>query len=125
MLDTHPEMAIPSETGFLALFPHFKSKGDALRQEFFRSITNFPPDATAWQDFQITKETFWEKLLEIEPFAIGDGYRSFYQLYASRFAKPRWGDKTPSYCHHMQNIEEVLPEAHFIHIIRDGRDETQ
>jgi len=71
MLDTHPEMAIPPETGFLALFPHF------------------------------------------------------YQLYASRFAKPRWGDKTPSYCHHMQNIEEVLPEAHFIHIIRDGRDETQ
>ena len=80
MLDTHPEMAIPPETGFIALFPHFKSKGDALREEFFRSITNFPPDATAWQDFQITKETFWKKLLEIEPFAIGDGYRSFETL---------------------------------------------
>jgi hypothetical protein len=34
----------------------------------------------------------------------------------------RWGDKTPLYLLNMTLIEEFLPEAHFIHIIRDGRD---
>src|SRR5712664_1151221 len=66
MLDAHPEMAIPPETGFLSLSSHFKLKGDALREEFFRSIIDYPPGATAWQDFQIPKKTFWTKLLEID-----------------------------------------------------------
>jgi hypothetical protein len=43
-------------------------------------------------------------------------------MYASRFGKPRWGDKTPMYCRCLLEIQDQLPEAHFIHIIRDGRD---
>ncbi len=122
MLDSHPELAIPPETGFLALGSQFTSQGDALREEFFRAITNFSPDAPGWPDFQIPQDIFWAKLMEINPFGVSEGYRAFYRLYASRFAKPRWGDKTPGYCHHMESIEAVLPEAYFIHIIRDGRD---
>lgn len=62
------------------------------------------------------------KLKDVVPFSLAEGYRSFYRTYAARFGKCRWGDKTPTYCHHMKTIEEVLPEAHFIHVIRDGRD---
>jgi hypothetical protein len=36
--------------------------------------------------------------------------------------KSRWGDKTPLYCLELNTIRQVLPEARFIHIIRDGRD---
>ena len=32
------------------------------------------------------------------------------------------GDKTPGYVREMIRIEHVLPEARFIHLIRDGRD---
>src|SRR5262249_51997802 len=39
-----------------------------------------------------------------------------------RFHKPRWGDKTPYYAGHMHLIQSLLPEARFIHLIRDGRD---
>lgn len=63
-----------------------------------------------------------EKLAQIDRLTISDAYRAFYQLYASRFNKRRWGDKTPDYCLHMETIETLLPEAHFIHLIRDGRD---
>lgn len=122
MLDSHPELAIPPETGFLALARQFTGDGDPLRKEFFRAVTGFPHDAPGWQDFQIPQEVFWATLVEIDPFTVSEGYRAFYRLYASRFAKPRWGDKTPTYCHHMETIETVLPEAYFIHIIRDGRD---
>ena len=122
ILDAHPNLAIPPETGFLALGSQLKGPSDSVRNEFFEALVRFPPNAPAWSDFQISKELFWAKLREIEPFKISDGYRAFYQLYASRFGKERWGDKTPVHCFAMEAIEEVLPEAHFLHIIRDGRD---
>jgi hypothetical protein len=43
-------------------------------------------------------------------------------LYAEREGKSRWGDKTPGYVREMHRIQSVLPEARFIHLIRDGRD---
>ena len=36
--------------------------------------------------------------------------------------KTRWGDKTPPYQNQMILIQSLLPEAHFIYMIRDGRD---
>jgi hypothetical protein len=48
--------------------------------------------------------------------------RCFYRLYASRFGKARWGDKTGVYLTIMTALQDLLPEARFIHIIRDGRD---
>ncbi|MEW6212782.1 MAG: sulfotransferase [Acidobacteriota bacterium] len=119
MLDSHPLLAIPPETGFLPLCSRLP---DANRETFFQTVTNYPPDAPAWGDFQISAEAFREKIALIEPFTIAQGVRAFYQLYVSRFDKPRWGDKTPDHCFHLEAIESLLPESHFIHIIRDGRD---
>lgn len=122
MLDSHPELAIPPETGFLKLGPKFKGRGDDLRRKFFHTLTNYPETFNAWPDFEISEEAFWAALTEIEPFTVADGYRVFYRLYAARFGKARCGDKTPLYCLEIETIRKVLPEARFIHIIRDGRD---
>ena len=51
-----------------------------------------------------------------------DAIRAFYMLYAEREGKTRYGDKTPGYVQEMRRIQRVLPEARFVHIIRDGRD---
>jgi len=48
--------------------------------------------------------------------------RTFYRLYAERQGKSRWGDKTPGYATKIRRIKRTLPEARFIHMIRDGRD---
>jgi hypothetical protein len=122
MLDSHPDLAIPPETGFLAIGQQFTSRGDRLREEFFRALISFPPDAPSWRDFRIAEDNLWRELVELDPFTISDGYRAFYRLYASRFGKPRWGDKTPTHSHHLETIESVLPEVRFVHVIRDGRD---
>lgn len=122
MLDSHPELAIPPETGFLKLGPSLKGRGDGLRERFFRAVVNFPEEAPAWPDFEIPEETFRAALAGIEPFTAAEGFRAFYRLYAARFGKPRWGDKTPFYCTELPAIRRVLPEARFVHIIRDGRD---
>lgn len=122
MLDSHPDLAIPPETGFMALAPELGGTGDALRDAFFAAVTTFPHGAPVWPDFQIPAAAFEQALREIDPFTLADGYRTFYRMYAARFDKRRSGDKTPRYGFHLRLIESILPEASFIHLIRDGRD---
>lgn len=122
MLDSHPELAIPPETGFLPAVRDLKERGEALRERFFEAIVTFPANAPAWDDFQISAETFQARLAAVRPFTAASGVRLFYRMYAARFGKPRWGDKTPLYSHHLRAIQEMLPEARFIHLVRDGRD---
>lgn len=136
MLDAHPELAITHEAGFVPAVSNlanplsrmfYRRIGHAiklgnwlgsLREEFYRTLTT----ASNWNDFHVSDKNFREALLRIEPFTIAEGLRTFFQFYARRFDKPRWGDKTPFYNQHLETVESVLPEAHFIHIIRDGRD---
>jgi hypothetical protein len=122
MLDSHPDLAIPPETGFLSIADRLTGTGDALRRDFFEAVRTFPAEAPGWNDFGLADDLFWAALLEVGPFAAADGFRAFYRTYAARFGKSRWGDKTPMYCLHLSTIEAVLPEARFIHLIRDGRD---
>ena len=75
-----------------------------------------------WPDFGMTAEDLRDELTRIRPLNVADGFRAFYRLYAERSGKSRWGDKTPDYVLHISDIAETLPEAHFIHIIRDRRD---
>ncbi len=122
MLDSHPELTIPPETGFLTLAPKLRGTGDKLREKFLRAVTTYPQPTPNWPDFEISENAFRAALTDIVPFTVPEGFRAFYQLYAARIGKPRWGDKTPLYCLKLDVIRRVLPEARFIHIIRDGRD---
>lgn len=120
MLDAHSDLAIPPETGFLAADPSFLQS--LSRPEFADFIEQFPPTAPGWQDYCLTSQQWRQALEHVDPFMAADGFRAFYRLYAQRFSKTRWGEKTPGYVFSMRQIEEWLPESRFIHLIRDGRD---
>lgn len=117
MLDSHPDLAIPFETHFLpAIFAQVDPP--LTRDMFFERVVSSP----GWPNMAIANEQFRQRLDNIEPFDTVSGVRAFFLMCAERFGKQRWGDKTPAYLHQMTEIQERLPEAHFIHIIRDGRD---
>lgn len=118
MLDSHPALAIPPETGFLPQAARLRVPW-LLRQRLFHLATRSTP---AWPDFHLDDSEFRLSLEQIRPFTISEGIRAFYRLYAQRHGKVRSGDKTPLYALEMPAIRSLLPEAHFIHIIRDGRD---
>ncbi len=52
----------------------------------------------------------------------GDFLRLFMAGMAALQGVPRWLDTTPAHLLQMKRIKQTIPEALFIHIIRDGRD---
>jgi hypothetical protein len=117
MLDAHPELAIGPETHFLVPLSALPST-DVSAQAVYDTIVGHP----TWVDFDLDAARFHAALSSIDPFNVADACRCFYTMYAGKFGKIRVGDKTPTYTTHMPQIQKLLPEAHFVHLIRDGRD---
>jgi hypothetical protein len=118
MLDAHPDVAIPSETHFF----HKLVK----RCEEWRvtpdDLADLIIEHKRWGDFHLDPDELRARFRALDPLTMSDALRAFYGLYAEKHGKHRWGDKTPGYLRYMRRIEWVLPEARFIHLIRDGRD---
>lgn len=122
MLDSHPDVAVPPETSFIGTVAALQGPSEALRQAFFDVVTADRIAISNWSDFGLEKESLRQRLAAIEPFSVTAGLRAFYALYAESQGKPRYGEKTPSYVFMMPQIAALLPEAHFIHLIRDPGD---
>lgn len=118
ILDSHPQVAIPAETHFIPAVAQGAAGPSDPRRNFFDAVT----ESRNWSKFGLAASAYWQEVAVIEPFDTSQGLRAFYRTYARRFNKPRWGDKTPAYLLSMRLIERLLPEAHFVHVIRDGRD---
>lgn len=119
LLDSHPQLAITPETHWLK---------DVMRQ-----LATQPRDIAALKSV-IVHEPHWGDMAfsgtELDAILTAhdanhpaDTIRAIYRTYLNRFAgKTRVGDKTPVHLGRMCAIARLLPEAHFIHLIRDGRD---
>jgi len=121
MLDSHSQMAVPPETSFMRHIDKLQGRGGEVRLAFFRLVTFDKLGVSTWADCGLDAATFWQRLLAVRPFTLTGGLRAFYALYAEQSHKARCGDKTPGYVKIMPLIESLLPEAHFIHVIRDPR----
>ncbi len=123
MLDAHPDLAIPPETYFVtqAYKRWRKSKRPRRGENSVETYIEVVTTHKRWPDFHLDADQFSARVRGREPQELGDAVRVFYEMYAEKIGKPRWGDKTPFYVRKMDVIQEVLPEARFIHLVRDGR----
>lgn len=68
--------------------------------------------------FESLKNTFeYDKTIALQSFLYG-----FVRIQSNNANKPLWIDTTPINMFRSNEITNLLPEARFIHIIRDGRD---
>jgi hypothetical protein len=116
-LDAHPELALPAETGFGEVARRFEGSAVA-RDELLDALTSMP----TWADLAMSRDELADLLAEVEDWDLSSGLRAFYSGYAAARGKSRYGDKTPMHATDIDVLSRVLPEARFIHIIRDGRD---
>jgi len=116
-LDAHPQLAIPPETGFGQVAGRLAAR-NAAPTDVLDAITALP----TWPDLCVEPGELtaaWEALPD---WSVGNALRAYYQTYAAKHGKARWGDKTPGHTAHVYSLWELFPEAHFIHLVRDGRD---
>lgn len=117
MLDAHPDLAIPPETHFVPDLIDAIEAG-ASPEQAVATMTA----VRQWGDLHTDPADVVARWRTLNSFAPGPALRAFYAIYAERQGKPRYGEKTPAYVKSMLKIEAALPEARFIHVIRDGRD---
>ena len=118
MLDSHPQLAIPFETQLLpGLIDAWKAPGGNAD-----SVAEVLVTHRRWPDFGLDADEMRAEFGAIQPFDLAEAVRAFYRAYARARRKPRWGDKSPGYALHIRRIAKLLPEARFVHLIRDGRD---
>lgn len=118
MLDSHPAMAIPPETHFVPDLLRLFKRAEPGPGRVTRRIAT----SRRFGDLGLERADLAKALNWVAPLDEGLALRAFYDLYARRQGKRRWGEKTPGYGERMKLISAALPEARFIHMIRDGRD---
>jgi hypothetical protein len=115
MLDAHSTLAIPPETNFGAAYAAFE-KGGA------EAAVRAMGESELWGDYNVPAEELSRRVASRRPANANDVVRTFFELYAESKGKSRWGNKTPYYLTRMTVVQERVPEARFVHIVRDGRD---
>ncbi len=118
MLDAHPDLAIPPETHWLvSLIRRLTSETVTLDE-----ITDTLEASHNWQDMGVDDRELQALYSKVEAETPLQLVREIYAAYAKRQGATRYGDKTPPHSASILEIATALPEAHFIHMIRDGRD---
>ncbi|EGV18145.1 sulfotransferase family protein [Thiocapsa marina] len=103
-LAQHPGMWVSSETDFLLPLFGRGNLDRAYRVSFDR------PDNGWLRKHDVARAEFAAHL--------GLGVAA---LYASRSTAPVWVDSTPGYVLMARELAELLPDARFLHLVRDGR----
>jgi hypothetical protein len=124
ILDSHPDVAVPNETGFLTRMARRSTRTSYERPDGF-DVGSFVSDLDREEQFRqwdLSLDLVGSSLTDVPVHGLADAIRRIYGLYASERGKTRYGDKTPSYVLRMPLLAELFPEACFVHVIRDGRD---
>ena len=123
MLDAHPELTVPPETHFIPAFAkEFKERKNNGEKMTADDAVDFLVGHRRWGDFGLDEAVLRERVKKLDKVRPKYVLRAFFGLYAESQGKTRVGDKTPGYVKQMGIIQRTVPEARFIHLIRDGRD---
>lgn len=126
LLNRHPEVAIfPHETHFFpALLHKLPSYGDITDRSNFAKLYADLQDTAFFRRMTargiLLEANQWHRSLRSGDFAalLNGLFACYSTLTSSRIV----GDKTPSYITHLALLAQALPQAKFIHILRDPRD---
>jgi hypothetical protein len=98
MLDSHPNIAIPQETGFMRAY----------------NAHQFIP--FKWSGRNWAKRMGWSREeLDQELAAF---YERIFMRNVERHGKQRWGDKTPLHTFHIDDMARLFPDCVFVGIVR-------
>lgn len=125
MLNAHPAIVAPPECGFIQwLYPKYRHSnlGDPSIQELFIQDVLGSKKMETWN---ITAEELRVAFSESKTNAYSGLCFAVIQAYGRKSGKAHpevLVDKNNYYLNHLETISEAIPEARFIHLVRDVRD---
>jgi hypothetical protein len=122
IFDSHPDLAVAHEPRFLATMA---PRHAGYERDGSIDVDRFLTDLYAVSNFSrlgLPKGQVKAALETDKPANFGDAVRVVFRLYAESRGKTLYGDKTPLYVSFLRPIASLLPEARFVHLVRDGRD---
>lgn len=129
LLSQSPDLHMTLESGFIPdLYKKREDYGDfntpKQRWFFIRDLqnTNATSNTFAFDIFEMTEEQAEESIHQVAPTNYSGAIDALFNKTAAENGKPRWGNKTPKYVHHIDLLADLFPSAKIIHLIRDPRD---
>jgi len=121
MLDAHPDLLITYEQRtIITFYKKLTSYGDlSLEKNRIELITDILADKNVKLNFPNASLADFD-LNECQTFT--NIIKNLYGIALEEQGKLIWGDKDPIYTQHIEILNEIFPNAKFIHLIRDGRD---
>ena len=124
IMDAHPNIAIPPPCWLFELvFPYLFSYGDLSEKSNFESLIEDVLETPTIKNWPI-KFSVQELSNEVPERTFGALVDAMHRQYARSQGKGRWGEKSPRDCFWIDEIRQNYPDAQFVHIIRDGRDQA-
>jgi hypothetical protein len=121
MLNQHPEIVVPFESGFITVFYRKLGKyGELSNAENLRRLLSDIQAYPLVKKGQLIGDPAAVLAHPIHNYA--DLVRAIFATHAHDKGKQRWGDKTPSYVTDLEVLWALFPGCHIIHMVRDGRD---
>ena len=115
MLDRNPALAVPDESYFVPQLAR-RHRGRVDPASFLDDLRRLP----TLVEWRLSPDAVVPRLRP--GMTSGAAIAAVFEAYAAERGKPRWGDKTPLYMQHLPLLEQLFPDATYVHLVRDGRD---
>lgn len=115
ILNAHPDVAVPPESRFVVEL--WSGDGTVEVNDYLARLSAHK----RFQTWDIPIATVRQELGTATRVPYSDAIRATFTAYAHANGKTLWGDKTPRYVESLDFLANLLPEARFVHLIRDGR----
>lgn len=121
MLNSHPNCAVPFESGFVtAFFDSSDDYGDLGVLDNRRRLLDDILGCSWVARGKLIEDP--NSVLEYPIASYADMVDAIFTEYAKRREKTRWGDKTPGYITEIDILMKLFPDCRILHLVRDGRD---
>ena len=121
MLNNHPNLAVPHESGFITVFYRkLAAYGDLGHKENVEKLLKDISQYHLVERGGHIQDT--ETILSYPIAGYADLVTAIFTVYAKHKGKIRWGDKTPFYTPDLDILWKLFPGCRIVHLVRDGRD---
>lgn len=125
MMDAHSQLGMSHESRFISFMTRNRERYEqhGFRSDrFLNDLYELPLSRSRFFVLGLSRTDVEAEVAAREPKDLGEALDCVFGLYARTRGKQRWGDKTPGLLPYATELAEVVPNALFIHLVRDGRD---